>query len=74
MLTLTLLLSVHLFILNLDDVIAVAESGKHVLCEKPMARTVTECDQIIQVCQQNGIILMVAFMKRYNIMFPSSKT
>ncbi|HIC16757.1 TPA: Gfo/Idh/MocA family oxidoreductase, partial [Candidatus Poribacteria bacterium] len=73
MLTLTLLLSGTPVYSHSDDVIAVAESGKHVLCEKPMARTVTECDQIIQVCQQNGIILMVAFMKHYNKCFLQAK-
>ena len=58
---------------HLDDVIAIAESGKHVLCEKPMARTVAECDQMIQACEQNGVILMVAFMKRFNKCFLQAK-
>lgn len=58
---------------HLDDVIAIAESGKHVLCEKPMARTVAECDQMIQACEHNGVILMVAFMKRFNKCFLQAK-
>ena len=58
---------------HLDDVIAIAESGKHVLCEKPMARTVAECDEMIQACEHNGVILMVAFMKRFNKCFLQAK-
>ena len=29
---------------HLENAIAAAEAGKHILCEKPMARTVGECD------------------------------
>ena len=35
------------------------EAGKHVFLEKPMARTVKECDQIIEASKRSGTKLMV---------------
>ena len=46
--------------------VACAERGVHVLLEKPMARTPSECDAILAAHQKAGTILMVAFMKRFN--------
>ncbi|MBT6147188.1 MAG: Gfo/Idh/MocA family oxidoreductase [Gemmatimonadetes bacterium] len=43
-----------------------AERGIHVMLEKPMARTVTECDEIISAHEQAGTTLMLGLMKRYN--------
>jgi xylose dehydrogenase (NAD/NADP) len=39
--------------------IAAAEAGKHVLCEKPFAMNVRECDEIISACRKNGVKLAV---------------
>jgi len=52
--------------LHQEQVIKAAQAGKHILCEKPMARTVAECDRMIEVCTQNRVTLMVAFMKRFD--------
>ena len=40
-----------------------AAAGKHVLCEKPMANTVEECQRMIDACQSNGVRLMIAYRK-----------
>ncbi|UCF96592.1 MAG: Gfo/Idh/MocA family oxidoreductase [Spirochaetaceae bacterium] len=48
------------------QVIAAAESGKHVLCEKPMARNAEEAERMIAACRDNGVILMVGFTDRFN--------
>ncbi len=48
-----------------EHVIAAARAGKHILCEKPMARTVTECERMVRVCKQAGVKLMPAFMNRF---------
>lgn len=40
-----------------------AASGRHVLCEKPMATTVEDCRQMIQACQVNRVRLMIAYRK-----------
>ncbi len=42
-----------------------AEAGAHVLCEKPLARTVAECDAMIDACDRAGVRLGVAFQSRF---------
>jgi predicted dehydrogenase len=37
-----------------------ARAGKHVLCEKPLAMTVEECEQMLNVCKQSGVLLLYA--------------
>ena len=51
--------------LHAEQTIAAAEAGKHVLCEKPMAMNVAECDQMIAACQANGVKLGVAYYRRF---------
>src|SRR5579862_10012054 len=35
----------------------IALSGKHVVCEKPLAMTLEECDEMIDVCKKQGVQL-----------------
>ena len=42
-----------------------ARAGKHVLCEKPMANTPAECQQMIEAARQAQRKLMVAYRVRY---------
>ena len=42
------------------------EAGKHVLCEKPMALNVEECEKMIKASQEAGVKLMVGFMMRFH--------
>ena len=37
--------------------IAAAKAGKHVLCQKPLARTLPECDSMIAAAQKAGTVL-----------------
>jgi xylose dehydrogenase (NAD/NADP) len=39
-----------------------AERGKHVLCEKPLAPTAAEAQQVVEFCQAKSICLMDGFM------------
>ncbi|MDZ4149245.1 MAG: Gfo/Idh/MocA family oxidoreductase [Flavobacteriaceae bacterium] len=41
--------------------IRAAKAGKHVICEKPMAVSVAECETIIQACNQAGVKLSVGY-------------
>lgn len=38
-----------------------AKAGKHVICEKPMAMNVAECDEIIKTCEESGVKLGVGY-------------
>ncbi|TAM78844.1 MAG: Gfo/Idh/MocA family oxidoreductase [Acidobacteria bacterium] len=42
-----------------------AEARRHVLCEKPMARTAEECRQMIQACRESRVRLMIAYRKYF---------
>ncbi|NWF70743.1 MAG: Gfo/Idh/MocA family oxidoreductase [Chloroflexi bacterium] len=46
--------------------IACAEGGKHVLCEKPLARAAAEAQQMADVFAQKGLLLSEAFMYRFH--------
>src|SRR5262245_19286552 len=51
--------------LHADQTIAAAERGKHVLCEKPMAMNVEECDRMIDACSANGVRLGIAYYRHF---------
>ena len=46
--------------------IKAAESGKHILCEKPLALNVEECRDMIAAAKANGVQLMESFMYRHH--------
>ena len=46
-------------------VIAAADAGKHVLCEKPLARNSAEARRMVDHCRARGTLLMEAFMWRH---------
>ena len=50
--------------LHPDTAIAAARSGKHVLCQKPLARTVAECDAMIDAALKAGTVLFYGEMNR----------
>ncbi len=39
-----------------------AEHGKHVLCEKPLATTAAQAQEVVDWCQEKGVRLMDGFM------------
>jgi predicted dehydrogenase len=49
--------------LHAEQTIAAAEAGKHVLCEKPMALSVSDCDRMIAACRANGVHLSIAYYR-----------
>src|SRR5579871_6910152 len=38
----------------------IANSGKHVVCEKPLCMTLEEADEMIETCRKQGVLLMYA--------------
>ncbi|MFC1917171.1 Gfo/Idh/MocA family protein [Chloroflexota bacterium] len=52
--------------LHAQQTIQAAEAGKHILCEKPMALTVSDCEHMLQVCEKNKVKLAVCYQNRYH--------
>ncbi|WP_031427862.1 Gfo/Idh/MocA family protein [Flavimarina sp. Hel_I_48] len=44
---------------------AAANAGKHVFCEKPMAMTAAECQQIIDACKENKVKLAIGYRMQH---------
>lgn len=51
--------------LHADQAVRSAETGRHVLVEKPMALTVADCDRMIAASERANRILMVGQVMRY---------
>ena len=50
--------------LHCEWAVRAAEAGKHILCQKPLALTLADCDRIIEVVRQTGIKFMMAYQMR----------
>ena len=48
-----------------EPVLAAARAGKAIVCEKPLARTVTQCEEILAVCTEQRVPLFVAHVVRF---------
>ena len=55
--------------LHCEQVIAAAEQGFHVLCDKPMAMNTEECQRMIDACEANGVHLQICFLFRFHSCF-----
>ena len=53
--------------------VAAANAGKHILCEKPLAVDVAECNRMDEAAKKNGVVLQVAFMRRFDVSFVEAK-
>ncbi|MUV37011.1 Trans-1,2-dihydrobenzene-1,2-diol dehydrogenase [Lentibacillus sp. JNUCC-1] len=47
-------------------VIEAAKAGKHILCEKPIGLDEEEAREMQRVCEENGVLLMEAFMYHFH--------
>jgi glucose-fructose oxidoreductase len=47
--------------MHAEYTIRAANAGVHVLCEKPLAVTVAECERMIEACDSAGVKLMTAY-------------
>lgn len=51
--------------LHAPHVIAIAGARKHVICEKPMAVSVAECDAMIRACRANNVKLSIGYRLQF---------
>jgi len=52
--------------LHAEHAIAAAKAGKHVIVEKPMANTVSECDAILAACKAAGVRHAMGYRLHYD--------
>jgi len=44
-------------------------AGKHVICEKPLALTVEQADELLALAQRHDLLLVANLMQRYNPLY-----
>lgn len=52
---------------HVEHVVLAATAGKHVLVEKPMALTLSECARMIEITKANGVHLLVGHSHSYDL-------
>jgi len=57
-----------------DQIMACAEAGKHVFCEKPIALGLKETIETINTCNEKGVKLMTALQRRFDPNFARVKS
>ena len=53
--------------------VAAASAGKHVFCEKPMAITEQQCDEMAEAAARAGVVLQIGFMRRFQPEFSEAR-
>ena len=51
--------------MHAEFTVRAAKAGKHVICEKPMANTPQECEEMIAACKAANRKLMIGYRLRY---------
>ena len=51
--------------MHAEYVVRGAKAGKHILCEKPMATNVKDCERMIAACKAAHVKLMIAYRSQY---------
>ncbi len=52
--------------LHREWTVRAARAGKHVLCEKPLAVSSREAEEMVEACRRSGVVLQEAFMYRFH--------
>ncbi|HXS22146.1 MAG TPA: Gfo/Idh/MocA family oxidoreductase [Steroidobacteraceae bacterium] len=52
--------------MHAEYTIRAAQAGKHVLCEKPMATSLADCQRMIDACRKANVKLMIAYRCQYH--------
>jgi len=59
--------------MHCEQALASIEAGKHVLCEKPLATTLAECDKIADAAEKSEAVFQVGLEYRYSKYFREMK-
>lgn len=59
--------------LHAEHTIRAAKAGKHVICEKPMAVSVAECDAMIAACREAKVHLSIGYRLHWHPMWMECK-
>ncbi|WP_010280948.1 Gfo/Idh/MocA family protein [Bacillus timonensis] len=59
--------------LHHKHVLAAAYAGKHILCEKPLATTLADAQEMIRICEEKQVLLGTAFRIRFNTPIQQAK-
>jgi myo-inositol 2-dehydrogenase/D-chiro-inositol 1-dehydrogenase len=59
--------------LHEEVVLAAAQAGKHIFCQKPMALTVEQCVRMTEAAKAKDLVLQVGFMLRFTPPFVEAK-
>ena len=49
-----------------EMVLAAAAAGKHILCQKPMALSLEDCDRMIAAVERAGVVFSMAYQMRHD--------
>ena len=52
-----------------DLIVAAAEAGKHIFCEKPIAHSLEEIDRSLAAVKKAGVKLQIGFNRRFDANF-----
>jgi predicted dehydrogenase len=55
--------------LHFDQAKRALEAGKHVICEKPLALSIEEADELIAIARRHDKLIVANLMQRYNPLF-----
>ena len=51
--------------LHKEPVIAAAKHGKNVFCEKPIALSYADCDEMVKACEENNVVFMAGHIMNF---------
>lgn len=56
-----------------EIVVAAAEAGKAIFCEKPTALTLAETDEMVAAVERAGVLFQIGFMRRFDKGYAAAK-
>ena len=56
-----------------EQVVRAARAGKNILCEKPIAMTSLQAEEMVKVCKENNVLFAVNYVHRYHPLVVKAK-